>query len=77
MTTVDKTMDGSLRDKAQSLTPEGIQKLERLKAELESLSHAIQNMDEKNSYEVEDRVRMFQEKESEIKKFLRELGLMP
>ncbi|MBF0357343.1 MAG: hypothetical protein HQL70_01975 [Magnetococcales bacterium] len=70
-------MDESLKDKAKSLTPEGIKKLEKLKSELESLSYAIQNMDGKNSYEVEDRVRLFQDKESEIKSFLRELGMLP
>jgi DNA-binding PadR family transcriptional regulator len=69
-------MDESLISKAQSLTPEGIQKLQQLKAELESLSSAIQNMENKSKYEVEDRIRAFQEKEAEIKSFLRELGMI-
>lgn len=61
----------------QGLTPEGIQKLEQLKAELEALSAAMQNMEGKSKYELEDRIRSFQDKESEIKRFLRELGVFP
>ena len=70
-------MDELLASKAQSLTPEGIQKLEQLKSELESLQQVMQNMEGKSKYELEDRVRAFQDKEAEIKRFLRELGMMP
>ncbi|MBF0381496.1 MAG: hypothetical protein HQL69_10785 [Magnetococcales bacterium] len=69
-------MDESLINKAQSLTPEGIQKLQKLKTELETLSASIQNLDNNNKYEVEDRIRAFQDKEAEIKSFLRNLGLI-
>jgi hypothetical protein len=69
-------MDESLISKAQSLTPEGIQKLEKLKSDLESLNHVMQNMEGKSKYELEDRVRAFQDKEAEIKRFLKELGMI-
>ncbi|MBF0195005.1 MAG: hypothetical protein HQL71_10630 [Magnetococcales bacterium] len=69
-------MDDSLIKKAQSLTPEGIQKLQKLKLELETLSSSIQNIENKSKYEVEDRIRAFQDKEAEIKKFLRDLGMI-
>ncbi|MBF0444052.1 MAG: hypothetical protein HQL68_00565 [Magnetococcales bacterium] len=71
-----KPMDESLISKAQSLTPEGIQKLQKLKTELEMLSSAIQNMENKSKYEVEDRIRAFKDKELEIKSFLRGLGML-
>jgi hypothetical protein len=64
-------------NQARSLTPEGIKKLEDLKDELESLSMVMQNMQGKSKYEIEDRIRTFQNKEAEIKTFLRELGMLP
>ncbi|MBF0455003.1 MAG: hypothetical protein HQL72_09360 [Magnetococcales bacterium] len=70
-------MNESKIDQAQGLTPEGIQKLEALKAELEGMSLAIQNLEGKDQYEIEGRIRAFQDKEAEIKTFLRELGLLP
>ncbi len=71
MEVVNKRMNPS------SLTPEGIEKLKKLKAELESMTHAIQNMEGKSKYEIEGRIRAFQDKESEIKQFLRYLDLTP
>ncbi|MBF0448941.1 MAG: hypothetical protein HQL67_12130 [Magnetococcales bacterium] len=61
---------------AQGLTPEGINKLERLKGELEKLNQSMQNLEGKSQFEIEDHIRSFQNKESEIKHFLRELGLL-
>ncbi|MEO5376818.1 MAG: hypothetical protein H7832_03410 [Magnetococcus sp. DMHC-6] len=58
-----------------TLTPEAIEKLQRLKSEFESLTQSIQNMQGKNAFEIEGRIRAFQDKEFEIKKFLREHGL--
>ena len=60
-----------------SLTPEGIEKLQQLKAELESMTRTMSNMEGKSQYEVEGRIRAFQEKENEIKQFLQQLGMMP
>lgn len=60
----------------QGLTPEGICKLEKLKAELETLSQAMQNLEGKNKYEVEGLVRAFHDKEAEIMWFLREIGML-
>ncbi len=62
---------------SSSLTPEGIAKLERLKAELEALQTAMENTKNMNQYEIEGRMRAFQDKENEIKLYLRNLGLMP
>lgn len=64
-------------NKAKSLTSEGINKLEKLKTELEAMHKAIQNIDGNTQYEVETRLRAFQAKENEIKQFLRELGMLP
>lgn len=61
----------------QTLTPEGIEKLQKLKEELESMTKAIQNMEGKTPYEVEGRIRAFQDKEAEIMHFLKKLGLAP
>ncbi len=70
-------MDGIDVSQLQGLTPDGIVKLERLKAELESLNQVMQNLDGKSEYEIEDRVRSFHDKEAEIKRFLHELGMIP
>ncbi|MBF0461930.1 MAG: hypothetical protein HQL87_11080 [Magnetococcales bacterium] len=55
-----------------AITPEYIEQLEKLKAELESITRALENMAGKSAYEVEGRIREFQDKESEIKRFLHE-----
>ncbi len=65
------------RTVSASLTPEGIAKLERLKSELEALQAAMSNPEKMNRFEIEGRVRAFQDKETEIKTFLRQLGLLP
>ena len=57
------------------LTPENIHKLEKLKKELLFLQASLEKMEGKSSDEIEGRIRQFQDKESEIKQFLRELGL--
>ncbi|WP_085445392.1 hypothetical protein [Magnetofaba australis] len=57
------------------LTAEGIQKLEKLKAEHESLSAALQHADSMPAHELEGRMRQLQDKDAEIRRFLRELGL--
>lgn len=56
------------------LTPEGIKKLEKLKGELEGLNRAVQNSTGKNQYETEGLIRAFQDKETEIKRFLQNMG---
>ena len=58
-----------------SLTPEQIQKLEKLKGELAAIQAVMGNMQGRDKYEIEGRVRQFQDKEAEIKRFLHELGL--
>lgn len=58
-----------------SLTPEGIEKLQKLKTELESLTRAMENLDGMNPYKMEGLVRAYQDKESEVKRFLRDLNL--
>ena len=68
-------MAGPDLSQLQGLTAEGIVKLEKLKSELEALSFAMQNMHKKDKYEVEGRVRAFQDKEAEVRQFLRELGI--
>lgn len=60
---------------AAALTQEDIKKLQKLKAELELITNAMHDLEGKNTYEVEGRIRAFQDKESEIKKFLRDHGL--
>ena len=55
-----------------SIAPAYIEKLEKLKAELESMTQGLKDMEGKSEYEVEGRIRAFQDKESEIKRFLRE-----
>ncbi|MBF0126091.1 MAG: hypothetical protein HQM02_02670 [Magnetococcales bacterium] len=60
---------------ALSLTPENIQKLEQLKRELTTLQVAMQNIQDKSPYEIEGRIRQYQDKEGEIKRFLRSIGL--
>ncbi len=57
------------------LTPDDIQKLERLKEELTLLQSTLENTQGKSPYEMEGRIRQFQDKEAEIKRFLRQLGL--
>ncbi|MBF0133808.1 MAG: hypothetical protein HQL75_14635 [Magnetococcales bacterium] len=64
-------------DNIQGLTPEGINKLEKLKGELEVLSQAMRDLEGKNKYEVEGLVRAFHDKEVEITRFLRETGILP
>ncbi|MEO5340015.1 MAG: hypothetical protein H7837_05760 [Magnetococcus sp. MYC-9] len=61
---------------APTLTPDAIHKLERLKRELTVLQSAIGDLQGKSTYEVEGRIRQFQDKESEIKQFLSELGML-
>ncbi|MBF0123720.1 MAG: hypothetical protein HQL60_00125 [Magnetococcales bacterium] len=51
--------------------------MEQLKADLESISAAIADMTGKSPYEIEGRVRSFQDKEQEIKQFLNRFGLLP
>lgn len=58
-----------------NLTPEAIQKLEKLKKELTFLHATIENMAGKSPYEVEGRIRQYQDKEAEIKKFLNEIDI--
>ena len=55
-----------------SIAPAYIEKLEKLKAELESMTQGLKDMEGKSEYEIEGRIREFQGKESEIKRFLRE-----
>lgn len=69
-------MDESLAKQTKSLTPEGIAKLQKLKIELESMTESMKTLEGKSKFEIEGRVRAFQEKESEIKLFLKQLGLM-
>ncbi|MBF0585284.1 MAG: hypothetical protein HQL80_13775 [Magnetococcales bacterium] len=58
--------------KPSTIAPEYIEKLEKLKTELEAVSRELKNIDGKSQYEIEGRMREFQDKESEIKQFLRE-----
>ena len=60
-----------------SLTPEGIARLEQLKADLETLQAAMANPEGMSRFEIEGRVRAFQDKEREVRQFLRELSLLP
>lgn len=60
----------------KGLAKAGIEKLEKLKSELEALQRAVENLAGKSSYEVEGRIRAFQDKEHEIKRYLRELGML-
>ncbi|MBF0162439.1 MAG: hypothetical protein HQL88_09130 [Magnetococcales bacterium] len=60
---------------APLLSPEQVKKLEKMQKELTALQSAIENLQGKSPYEVEGRIRQFQEKEAEIKQFIRELGL--
>jgi len=64
-------------EQTPGLSLEDIEKLQKLKAEFESMTNAMQNLEGKSRYEVEGRVRAFQDKENEIKRFLLEQGLMP
>ncbi|MEO5349266.1 MAG: hypothetical protein H7836_06445 [Magnetococcus sp. YQC-3] len=57
---------------APSIAPEYIEKLKKLKEEFETMTRELKNMEGKSAYEIEGRIRAFQDKESEIKKFLRE-----
>ncbi|MBF0625543.1 MAG: hypothetical protein HQL82_12140 [Magnetococcales bacterium] len=59
----------------RSLTPEGIEKLERLKVELEQLRDAMSHPEGKSRYELDGRIRAYQDKEHEVRRFLRDLGL--
>ena len=68
-------MDNIPTEALAALTPENIQKLEKLKEELLSVQTAIGNMEGKSRYEIEGRIRQLQDKEAEIKQFLRELGV--
>ncbi|MBF0192882.1 MAG: hypothetical protein HQL99_17350 [Magnetococcales bacterium] len=61
---------------ALNLTPEVVRKLERLKKELTILQAAMQDLNGKSPYEVEGRMRQYQDKEAEIKQLLREIGLV-
>ncbi|MBF0137662.1 MAG: hypothetical protein H7833_10045 [Magnetococcus sp. DMHC-1] len=70
-------MQESIIEQVQGLTPEAIRKLEKMKAELESLNRAMQNLDGKSTFEVEGRIRAFMDKETEIRQFLQKLGMMP
>ncbi|MBF0271892.1 MAG: hypothetical protein HQL98_07510 [Magnetococcales bacterium] len=60
---------------ALNLTPEVVRKLEKLKKELTILQSAIQDLNGKSPYEIEGRIRQYQDKEAEIKQLLREIGL--
>ncbi len=56
------------------LTPENILKLEKLKKELIAIQSAMGKLDGKSQYEIEGRIREYQDKEAEIKKFLQEIS---
>ncbi|MBF0439864.1 MAG: hypothetical protein HQL93_12205 [Magnetococcales bacterium] len=60
---------------ALNLTQEAVRKLEKLKKELTVLQSAMQDLSEKSSYEIEGRIRQYQDKEAEIKRLLREIGV--
>lgn len=62
-------------DALAALTPENIQRLEKLKQELLALQSVMEDMAGKSTYEAEGRIRQFQEKEAEIRRFLGELGV--
>ncbi|MEO5364243.1 MAG: hypothetical protein H7838_11560 [Magnetococcus sp. DMHC-8] len=56
-------------------SPDQIKRLERLKNELAFLQSALENLQDKSPYEVEGRIRQFQDKEAEIHQFLRDMGM--
>ncbi|MEO5332289.1 MAG: hypothetical protein H7839_09720 [Magnetococcus sp. YQC-5] len=60
---------------ALNLTPETIQKLETLQKELTILQSAMQDLQGKSPYEIEGRIRQYQDKEAEIKRLLRQIGM--
>ncbi|MBF0213149.1 MAG: hypothetical protein HQM00_06245 [Magnetococcales bacterium] len=60
---------------ALNLTPEAVRKLEKLKKELTFLQSAIQDLNGKSPHEVEGRIRQYQDKEAEIKRLLRDIGI--
>ena len=57
------------------LSAEQIQKLEKLKRELAAIQAVMGDLQGRDPYEIEGRVRQFQDKEAEIKRYLRALGL--
>ncbi|MBF0142463.1 MAG: hypothetical protein HQL57_01820 [Magnetococcales bacterium] len=60
----------------RGLSNDEILQLNKLKIELESMVQGLQNVEGKSRDEVEGRIREFQDKEAQIRRFLRERGLV-
>ncbi len=69
------TLTSHQSDHKIRLNSEEIQQLEQLKTELEGMKNALENLNGKSQYEIAGRVREFQDKEHEIRQFLKKLGL--